>query len=144
MLIVDVSEVKLPGEAKQNNLPPECGQPIDGRVFVIWGVTILHCSFLKNWFWSSEFLDRVGWTQGDRSFGMEFEHTDSSVSSVWRSDPICCTIRSASDTSWFESCKGYKTNLEIPSPVWRIFLKKCLIAFLHLFLFQGHYFPFPR
>jgi hypothetical protein len=30
MLIVDVSEVKLPGEAKQSNLPPECGQPIDG------------------------------------------------------------------------------------------------------------------
>jgi hypothetical protein len=27
MLIVDVSEVKLPGEAKQNN--PEFGQPID-------------------------------------------------------------------------------------------------------------------
>jgi hypothetical protein len=27
-LIVDVSEVKLPSEAKQNNLPPECGQPI--------------------------------------------------------------------------------------------------------------------
>jgi hypothetical protein len=30
MLIVDKSEVKLPGEAKQNNLPPECGRPIDG------------------------------------------------------------------------------------------------------------------
>jgi hypothetical protein len=30
MLIVDVSEVQLPGEAEQNNLPPECGQPIDG------------------------------------------------------------------------------------------------------------------
>jgi hypothetical protein len=29
MLTIDVSEVKLPGEAKQNNLPPECGQPID-------------------------------------------------------------------------------------------------------------------
>jgi hypothetical protein len=29
MLIVDVSELKLPGEAKQNNLPTECGQPID-------------------------------------------------------------------------------------------------------------------
>jgi hypothetical protein len=28
MLIVDVSAFKLP-EAKQNNLPPECGQPID-------------------------------------------------------------------------------------------------------------------
>jgi hypothetical protein len=29
MLIVDMSDVKLPGEAKQNNLPPECGQLID-------------------------------------------------------------------------------------------------------------------
>jgi hypothetical protein len=29
MLIVDMS-VKLPGKAKQNNLPPECGQPTDG------------------------------------------------------------------------------------------------------------------
>jgi hypothetical protein len=29
MLIVEMSEVKLPGEAKQNNLPPECGKPID-------------------------------------------------------------------------------------------------------------------
>jgi hypothetical protein len=27
-LIVDASEVKLPGEAKQINLPPEYGQPI--------------------------------------------------------------------------------------------------------------------
>jgi hypothetical protein len=25
----DMSAVKLPGEAEQNNLPPECGQPID-------------------------------------------------------------------------------------------------------------------
>jgi hypothetical protein len=25
-----MSEVKLPGEAKQNNVPPECEQPIDG------------------------------------------------------------------------------------------------------------------
>jgi hypothetical protein len=32
MLIVDASEVKLPGEAKQNNLPPKCGQPIDGWI----------------------------------------------------------------------------------------------------------------
>jgi hypothetical protein len=30
MLIVDMSSVKLPGEVKQNNLPPACGQPIDG------------------------------------------------------------------------------------------------------------------
>jgi hypothetical protein len=31
MLIVDMSAVKLPDEAKQNNLhvPLECGQPID-------------------------------------------------------------------------------------------------------------------
>jgi hypothetical protein len=29
MLIIDLSAVKLPGKAKQNNLPPECGQPID-------------------------------------------------------------------------------------------------------------------
>jgi hypothetical protein len=29
MLIVDMSAVKLPGEAKQNNIPPECGQLID-------------------------------------------------------------------------------------------------------------------
>jgi hypothetical protein len=33
LLIADVSEVKLPGEAKQNNLPPKCGQPIDGGEF---------------------------------------------------------------------------------------------------------------
>jgi hypothetical protein len=30
MLIVDVSKVNLPAEAKLNNLPPECGQLIDG------------------------------------------------------------------------------------------------------------------
>jgi hypothetical protein len=36
MLIVDMSEVKLPGKAKQNNLPPECRQPIEvGEVFCI-------------------------------------------------------------------------------------------------------------
>jgi hypothetical protein len=35
MLIVDVSEVKLSGEAKQNKLAPECGQLIDGLM--------LHC-----------------------------------------------------------------------------------------------------
>jgi hypothetical protein len=29
MLIVDMSAVKLPGKPKQDNLPPECGQPID-------------------------------------------------------------------------------------------------------------------
>jgi hypothetical protein len=30
MLIIDIEEVKLAGEAKQNNLPPECGQLIGG------------------------------------------------------------------------------------------------------------------
>jgi hypothetical protein len=30
MLIVDGSEFKFPGEAQQNNLPPKCGQLIDG------------------------------------------------------------------------------------------------------------------
>jgi hypothetical protein len=29
---VAMSAVKLPGEVKQNNLPPECGQPIDAGV----------------------------------------------------------------------------------------------------------------
>jgi hypothetical protein len=29
MLIVDVNEVKLPDEPKQNKLPPECEQPIE-------------------------------------------------------------------------------------------------------------------
>jgi hypothetical protein len=36
MLIVDMSEVKLPGEARQNNLPPECGQPIDVGDCTAW------------------------------------------------------------------------------------------------------------
>jgi hypothetical protein len=36
MLIIDMSEVNLPGEAKQNKLSPECGQPID------WGVIALY------------------------------------------------------------------------------------------------------
>jgi hypothetical protein len=30
MLILGVSEVKLPGDAKQNNLLPKCGQQITG------------------------------------------------------------------------------------------------------------------
>jgi hypothetical protein len=38
MLIVDMSEVKLPGEAKQNNLPPEREQPIDASDY--------HCNSL--------------------------------------------------------------------------------------------------
>jgi hypothetical protein len=29
MLIIDMSAVKLPGEVKQNNIPPECAKPID-------------------------------------------------------------------------------------------------------------------
>jgi hypothetical protein len=40
MMIVDMSAVKLPGDTKQNNLPPECGQPIDaGRLISLqaWG-----------------------------------------------------------------------------------------------------------
>jgi hypothetical protein len=31
-----VSEVKLPDEAKQNILPPECEQPIDGGSYWVW------------------------------------------------------------------------------------------------------------
>jgi hypothetical protein len=38
MLIVDVSE--LPGEAKQNNLPPENGQPIDAGVKATAGIHV--------------------------------------------------------------------------------------------------------
>jgi hypothetical protein len=30
LVIVDMSEVELPGKAKQNHLPPKCGQLIDG------------------------------------------------------------------------------------------------------------------
>jgi hypothetical protein len=29
MLIVDITAVNLPGEVKENNLPPECGKLID-------------------------------------------------------------------------------------------------------------------
>jgi hypothetical protein len=29
MLTIDMSAVKIPGKAKQNNLPPECEQPIN-------------------------------------------------------------------------------------------------------------------
>jgi hypothetical protein len=36
MLIVDMSAVKLPGEEKQNNVPSECGQPIDAGVVGKW------------------------------------------------------------------------------------------------------------
>jgi hypothetical protein len=32
MLIIDMSEVEQPGEAKQNNLPPDRGQPTDAGV----------------------------------------------------------------------------------------------------------------
>jgi hypothetical protein len=32
MFLVDVSEVKPSGETKQNNIPPQCGQPIDHRM----------------------------------------------------------------------------------------------------------------
>jgi hypothetical protein len=35
MLIFDMNAVELPGvDAKQNNLPPECGQPIDAGDWV--------------------------------------------------------------------------------------------------------------
>jgi hypothetical protein len=37
MLIIDVSEVKLTGEVKQNNLLLECGQPIDGGENIMRG-----------------------------------------------------------------------------------------------------------
>jgi hypothetical protein len=37
MLIVDTSAVKYPGEAKQNNLPPEYGQLIDGGENLVTG-----------------------------------------------------------------------------------------------------------
>jgi hypothetical protein len=32
---VDMSAVKLAGEAKQNNLPPECGQTIDASAIAL-------------------------------------------------------------------------------------------------------------
>jgi hypothetical protein len=32
MLIVDVSEVKLPVQAKQNNIPPECAGQDEGVI----------------------------------------------------------------------------------------------------------------
>jgi hypothetical protein len=49
MFIVDmISAAKLPGEVKQNNLPPECGQPIDvvvfGTLFSIYGVCSIRYS----------------------------------------------------------------------------------------------------
>jgi hypothetical protein len=47
MLIIDMSEIKLPGEAKLNNLPPECGQPIDAGDDV-WGVEIAFIVVDKN------------------------------------------------------------------------------------------------
>jgi hypothetical protein len=47
MSIVDVSEVELPGEAKQNNLPPECGQSIDG---VLMAASFLDSGKNMSWF----------------------------------------------------------------------------------------------
>jgi hypothetical protein len=41
MLVVDMTEVKLQGEAKQDNLAPECGQLIDG-------VQISHVIYQRN------------------------------------------------------------------------------------------------
>jgi hypothetical protein len=43
MLFVDMSAVKLPGEAKQNNLPPECGQQIDVGEFGISHFLYVFC-----------------------------------------------------------------------------------------------------
>jgi hypothetical protein len=45
MLIVDMSAVKLSGKAKQNNLPPKYGQPIDAG-----GIPLLsdHSYFIHN------------------------------------------------------------------------------------------------
>jgi hypothetical protein len=45
MKIIDMSDVKLSGEAKQNNLPPECGQPFDGGVHT-WNVCLSSVPFL--------------------------------------------------------------------------------------------------
>jgi hypothetical protein len=38
------SAVKLPGEAKQNNRPPECGQPIDAGDLLGVSKAEMHCS----------------------------------------------------------------------------------------------------
>jgi hypothetical protein len=40
MLIIDMSAVKLPGDAKLNNLPPKCGQPIDAGDHVLTHLVI--------------------------------------------------------------------------------------------------------
>jgi hypothetical protein len=41
VLIVDVSEFKLPDEARQNNLPPKCGELIDGGVTsMVWSLLL--------------------------------------------------------------------------------------------------------
>jgi hypothetical protein len=61
MLIVDVSEVKLPGEAKQNNLPPECGQLIDGGESV--GLQKLPTNF-NDFFLREDFRLFLIFTQG--------------------------------------------------------------------------------
>jgi hypothetical protein len=42
-LIIDVSEVKFPGEAKQNNLTPECGESIQ-----VDGVKVVKSPFIDN------------------------------------------------------------------------------------------------
>jgi hypothetical protein len=58
MLIIDVSEVKLPGEAKQYNLPPECGQPIGVGV----GLDMTNVSFF-----SERDLNHIVWFPQGRS-----------------------------------------------------------------------------
>jgi hypothetical protein len=41
ILIMDMSAVKLPGEAKQNDLPPKCGQPFDTYLRLdSWNVSV--------------------------------------------------------------------------------------------------------
>jgi hypothetical protein len=71
VLIVDVSEVKLSGEAKQNNLPPECGQLIEV------GVTSYGHKWVTNGFYViSGLLDRKWMEQRDRALADKQEHED--------------------------------------------------------------------
>jgi hypothetical protein len=64
MLIVDVSEVKLPSVAIQKNLPPEYGQPIDGGEtllpMVIAAREGVPCSYGVDY---ETFLDALVWLQ---------------------------------------------------------------------------------
>jgi hypothetical protein len=40
--IVDMSEVKLPGKVQQNNLPPECGQPINEGAYMLINICYMY------------------------------------------------------------------------------------------------------